>query len=107
MQSLEKGKAPFQAQQYQKEVNEIGLTEDPKARTDEVKSVVTLRSGKELKPALPELVKSAPVVAEPLQEEQSVVKDEVKIRIPPPFPHILLRKKNSVNQTEMWKYCGK
>ena len=33
LQSLEKGKAPFQAQQYQKVVNEIGLTEDPKART--------------------------------------------------------------------------
>ena len=42
LQCLEKGKAPIQAQQYQKEVNEIGLTEDPKARTDEVKAVVTL-----------------------------------------------------------------
>ena len=29
LQSSEKGKAPFQAQQYQKGVNEIGLTEDP------------------------------------------------------------------------------
>ena len=101
LQSLEKGKAPFQAQQYQKEVNEIGLIEDPKARTDEVKAVVTLRSGKELKPAVPELVKSTPVVAEPFQEEQSVAKDEVKIRIPPPFLHVFRRKKYSVNQTEM------
>ena len=86
LKSSEKGKAPFQAQRYQKIVNEIGLTEDPKARTDEVKAVVTLRSGKELKPAVPELVKSAPLVADPLQEEQSVGKEEVKIRIPPPFP---------------------
>ena len=70
LQSLEKGKGPFQAQQYQKVVNEIGLTEDPNTRTGEVKAVVTLRSGKELKPPVPELVKSAPVVAEPLQEEQ-------------------------------------
>ena len=61
LQSSEKGKAPFQ-----KVVNEIGLTEDPNARTDEVKAVVTLRSGKELKPAVPELVKSAPLVADPL-----------------------------------------
>ena len=78
-QSSEKGKTPFQGQQYQKLVNEIGLTEAPVARNDEVKAVVTLRSGKELKPAVPELVKSAPVVADPLQEEQSVGKEEVKI----------------------------
>ena len=66
LQSSEKGKAPFQEQRYQKVVNEIGLTEDPNVRTDEVKAVVTLRSGKELKPAVPELVNSAPVVADPL-----------------------------------------
>ena len=82
-------------------MNEIGLTEDPNVRTDEVKAVVTLRSGKELKPVVPELVKSAPSVDDPLQKEQSVDKEEVKIRIPPPFPQVLRKKKNSVNQTEM------
>ena len=82
-------------------MNEVGLTEAPNARTDEVKAVVTLRSGKELKPPVPELLKSAPVVADPLQEEQSGGKEEVNIRIPPPFPQVLRRKKNFVNQTEM------
>ena len=101
LQSSEIGKAPFQGQQYQKLVNEIGLTEAPNARTDEVKAVVTLRSGKELNPVVLELVKSAPVAADPLQEEQSVGKEEVKIRIPPPFPQVLRKKKNHVNQTEM------
>ena len=62
---------------------------------------MTLRSGKELKPAVPELLKSAPIVANPLPEEQSVGKEEVKIRVPPPFPQVLRRKKNYVNQTEM------
>ena len=71
LQSLEKGKGPFQAQQYQKVVNEIGLTEDPNTRTGEEKAVVTLRSGRELQTAVPEPVKSAPVGAEPLQEEQT------------------------------------
>ena len=84
-------------------VNEIGLIEDLNARTDEVKAVVTLRSGKELKPTVPEPVKSAPSVAEPLQEEESVGKEEIKIRIPTPFPQVLRRKKNSVNQTEMFE----
>ena len=46
LQSSEKGKAPFQEQQYKKPVNEIGLTEAPIARNDEVKAVVALRSGK-------------------------------------------------------------
>ena len=101
LQSSEKERAPSQGQQYQNMVNEIGLTEDATTRTDEVKAVVTLRSGRELKTAVPELVKPAPVVAEPLQEEQSVAKEEVKIRIPPPFPQALRKKKNHVNQTEM------
>ena len=101
LQSSEKEKAPSKGQQYQNMVNEIGLTEGTNTRTDDVKPVVTLRSGRELQTAVPELVKSAPVGAEPLQDEQSVVKEEVKIRIPPPFPQVLRKKKNRVNQTEM------
>ena len=76
LQSSEKAKGPFQGQQYKTMVNEIGLTGDTTTRTDEVKAVVTLRSGRELKTAVPELVKSAPVVNEPLQKEQSVAKEE-------------------------------
>ena len=63
LQSSEKERVPSQGQQYQNMVNEIGLTEDTATRTDEVKAVVTLRSGRELQTAIPELVKSAPVVA--------------------------------------------
>ena len=40
-------------------------------------------------------------MADPLQEEQSVGKEEVKIRVPPPFPQVLRKKKNYVNQTKM------
>ena len=101
LQSLEKEKAPFNGQQYPNIVNEIGLTEDTNARTDEVKAVVTLRSGRELHTAVPELVKSSPVVVEPFQEKQSMAKKEVKIKIPPPFSQVLRKKKNHVNQTEM------
>ena len=101
LQSSEKERVPSQGQQYQNMVNEICLTEDTTTRTDEVKAVVTLRSGRELKTAVPELVKPAPVVAEPLQEEQSVAKEEAKIRIPPQFSQALRKKKNHVNQTEM------
>ena len=64
----------------------IGLTNDPSVIIDEVKAVVTLRSGKELKPADPALVKLAPTVVDPPQEEQSPRREEVKINVPPPFP---------------------
>ena len=101
LQGSEKGKIPFQSQQYQRGVDEIGLTNNPNERPDEVKAVVTLRSGKELKPVVPELVKSDPTVDDPLQEEQSARKKEVKISVPPPFPQVLQKKKNPVNQTEM------
>ena len=101
LQGSEKGKVPFQSQQHQRGVHEIGLTNDPKVRIDEVKAVVTLRSGKELRPAVPALVKSAPIVADLPQEEQSVSKEEVKISVPPPFPQALRKKKSSINQTEM------
>ena len=48
LQSSEKEKAPFKGQPYQNMVNEIGLMEDTTTRTDEVKAVVTLRSGREI-----------------------------------------------------------
>ena len=82
-------------------MNGIGLTEDPNVRTDEVKAVVTLRSGKELKSTDPALVKSDPTVVDPPQEEQSPSREERKISVPPPFPQALRRRKSSVNQTEM------
>ena len=62
---------------------------------------MTLRSGKELKPTDPALVKSAPTVVDPPQEEQSPSREERKISVPPPFPQAFRKKKSSVNQTEM------
>ena len=101
MQGSEKGKVPSQSQQHQKGVHEIGSTNDPNVRIDEVKVVVTLRSGKKLRPAVPAPAKSAPTIADPPQEEQSANREEVKTSVPPPFPQALRKKKNSVNQTEM------
>ena len=99
-QGSEKGKFPSQSEQHQKGVHEIGSTNDPNVRIDEVKEVVTLRSGKELRPAVPALAKSAPTVADPPEEEQSAKREEVKTSVPPPFPQALRKEKNSVNQTK-------
>ena len=101
LQGSEKGKFPSQTQQHQKGVHEIGSTNDPNVRIDEVKAVVTLRSGKELRPAVPALAKTAPTVADQPKEEQSAKREGVKTNVPPPFPQALRKKKNSINQTEM------
>ena len=86
LQGSEKEKFPSQTQQHHKGVHEIGSTNDPNVRIDEVEAVVTLRSGKELRPVVPTLAKTAPLVAEPLEEEQSAKREEVKTSEPPPFP---------------------
>ena len=101
LQGSEKGNFPSQTQQHQKGVHEIGSTNDPNVRIDEVKAVVTLRSGKELRQVVPALTKTAPTVADPPEEEQSAKREEVKTSVPPPFPQALRKKKNYVNQTEM------
>ena len=98
-QNSEKGKFPSQTQQNPKGVHEIGSASDPNARIDEVKAVVTLRSGKELRPSIPTPTKAAPTVVDPLEEEQSAKREEVKPSVPPPFPQALRKKKNSVKQT--------
>ena len=80
-------------------MHEIGSTNDPNVRIDEVKALLTLRRSKELRPAVPALAKSAPTVADPPLEEQSANREEVKTSVPPPFPQALRKKKNFVNQT--------
>ena len=101
LQGTEIGKFPSQTQQHQKGVHEIGSTNDPNVRIDEVKAVVTLRNGKELRPAVPALAKTTPTIADPPKEEQPAKREEVKTSVPPPFPQALRKKKSSVNQTEM------
>ena len=81
-------------------MHEIGSASDPNARIDEVKAGVTLRSGRELRPAVPDPAKKAPTVVEPLDEEQPA-EEEVKRSVPSPFPHALRKRKKSINQTEI------
>ena len=100
-QGSERGKFPSQSQQHQKGMHEIGSTNDPNVRIDEVKAVVTLRIGKELRPSVPVLANAAPTVTDSPEEEQSAKREEVKSSVPPSFPQALRKKKNSVNQTEM------
>ena len=100
-QGSEKRKFSSQTHQNPRRLHEIGLASDPNARIDEVKAVVTLRSGKELRLAITTPTKTAPTVVDPSEEEQQAKREEVKPSVPPPFPQALRKKKNSVNQTEI------
>ena len=100
-QGLEKGKFPSQTQQNPRGMHEIGSASDPNAIIDEVKAIVTLRSGKELRPTVPTPTKTTPTAADPPKKEQPAAREEVKPSVAPPFPQALRKKKNSVNQTEI------
>ena len=100
-QGPEKGKFPSQTQQNPRGIHEIGSVSDPNAIIDEVKVVVTLRSGKELRLVVPAPTKTAPTMADPQEEEPPAAREEVKPSVPPPFSQALRKKKNSVNQTEI------
>ena len=99
-QGPEKGKFLSQTQQNPRGMHEIGSSSDPNARIDEVKAIVTLRSGTELRPTVPDPAKRAPTVVEPLKEEPPAG-EEVKHSVPPPFPQALRKRKKLVNQTEI------
>ena len=85
-QGFKNGKLPSQTQQNPRGVHEIGPASDPNARIDEVKAVVTLRSGKKLRPTVPAPTKIASAVVDPPEEERLAKREEVKPIVPPPFP---------------------
>ena len=86
-QVLEKGKFPSQTQ--------------PNPRNDEVKAVVTLRSGREVKPSAPKQTVEDPKVVEPKLEDEAQKGETVNKNTPPPFPQALRNKKKAINQTEI------
>ena len=88
-------------------MHKIGSNNDPNARIYEVKAVVTLRSGKELRPAVPTPIKIAPTIIDPSEEEQSAKREEVRPSVPPYFPKALRKKKNFVNQTKILEVLRK
>ena len=93
----EKGKFPSQTQPNPRGVHELSSSSEPTSRIDEVKAVITLRSGKEVEQ--PSELNKEEKEAEP---EKIVIKeDAVKKSMPPPFPQALKTKKKAINQAEI------
>ena len=93
----EKGKFPSQTQPNPRRLHQVSSSSDPNSRMNEVKAIITLRSGKEL-------THPAPKAIDPRQEaienepEEVVTKQTVeKNKTSPPFPQALNAKKKTIN----------
>ena len=79
----------------------MSSSSEPNSRMDEVKAIITLRSGKELNHRTPKAVKQGQE-AEETEPEGVVIKQTAeKNSTPPPFPQALKAKKKAINQAEM------
>ena len=100
---LEKGKFPSQTQQNPKGVHEIADSSETAHKMDEVKAVITLRSGKKVEQQMP---KPLDETKEGEDEELKMIvikEDMMKKSMPPPFPQELRGKKGVNNSSEIFE----
>ena len=92
LEGQERGRFPSQTLPNPKGIHEVG------SGIDEVKSIITLRSGKEVDQPLPKLVEESRQGEEMQSEHILLEEDTMKYRIPPPFPQALRGKKKETQQ---------
>ena len=97
----EKGKFPSQTQPNPRGAHEVGSSSEPHLRMDEIKAIITLRSGKELKQPVLKPTEENWEVKEVEPDEVVTKEPATKNNTPPPFPQALKAKKNAINQTEI------
>ena len=92
----ERGRFPSQTLPNPKGIHEVGSSNN--SGMDEVKAIITLRSGKEVDQPMPKPVEESRQEEE-LQSEHILLKeDSMKYSIPPPFPQALRGKKKASQQ---------
>ena len=92
----ERGRFPSQTLPNPKGIHEVGSSNN--SGMDEVKAIITLRSGKEVDQPMPKLVEDSKK-GEELQSEHILLKeDSMKYSIQPPFPQALRGKKKASQQ---------
>ena len=94
---LEKGKFPSQTHPNPRGMHELSSSSDPNPINDEVKAVVTLRSGREVKPSTPKPAVEDPKVVEPELEDEAPKEETMNKSTPSPFPQALRNKKKAIN----------
>ena len=92
----ERGRFPSQTLSNPKGIHEVGSSNN--SGMDEVKAIITLRSGKEVDQPMPKPVEESKK-GEELQSEHILLKeDSMKYSMPPPFPQGLRGKKKASQQ---------
>ena len=94
----EKGRFPSQTLPNPKGVHEIDSSSN--SRMDEVKAIITLRSGKEIEQPVPMTAEEIEKEKEAELERIIIREDSMKKNKPPPFPQALRGKKKK-SQTKM------
>ena len=92
----ERGRFPSQTLPNPKGIHEVGSSNN--SGMDEVKSIITLRSGKEVDQPMPKPVEESRQGEELQTEHILLEEDSMKYRIPPPFPQALRGKKKATQQ---------
>ena len=97
----EKGRFPSQTLPNPKGVHEISSSSN--SRMDEVKAIITLRSGKEIEQSVPTTTEETEKEKEAEPKRIIIREDSMKKNMPPPFPQALRGKKKIPNQDEIWE----
>ena len=95
LEGQERGRFPSQTLPNPKGIHEVG------SGMDEVKSIITLRSGKEVDQPLPKPVEESRQGEEKQPEHILLEEDTMKYSIPPPFPQALRGKKKETQQASI------
>ena len=82
----EKGKFPSQTQPNPRGVHVVSFSSEPNPRMDEVKAIITLRSGKELKQLVPKPTEEDQEVKEAEPDEVVTKEPAGRNSTPLPFP---------------------
>ena len=92
----ERGRFPSQTVPNPKGIHEVGSSNN--SRMDEVKAIITLRSGKEVDQPMPKPVEESKQGEELHSEHILLKEDSMKYKPPPPFPQALRGKKKTSQQ---------
>ena len=96
LEGQERGRFPSQTLPNPKGIHEVGSSNN--SGMDEVKAIITLRSGKEVDQPMPKPVKESRQ-GEELQSKHILLReDSMKYQIPPPFPQAHRGKKKATQQ---------
>ena len=97
----ENGKFPSQTKHNPKGIHQVASASEAAPKMDEVKAVITLRSGKKVKQPMPKPLDEAKEGQDEEPERIVIKEDMMKKSMPPPFPQALRGKKRVNNQTEI------